>query len=300
MVPEEEEAAAGGVAYFDSDFDWAEHAATAEAQLAAIPVFVEREEEADAPGNSNASCWERFYQRHSRRGEVYKPRRYLPRAFPELERLGCRDGGGGGTPPTLLEVGCGLGSSLAAVLDCHPSVCCFGCDVSPTALELLRAKLPAQHVHRVHAFRCDVASEPAVLQAGVGGDEVGPAAIDAVLLIFTLSAIDPQRHVAVLRHLRAVLRPGSGLLLFRDYGLYDQTQLRSRRRLGERLFARQDGTLACFFTPDYFRALLQECGGWELVECKYACVRNVNRGTGQVMHRVFLHAKARAVEQGEA
>lgn len=48
MVPEEEEAAAGGVAYFDSDFDWAEHAATAEAQLAAIPVFVEREEEADA------------------------------------------------------------------------------------------------------------------------------------------------------------------------------------------------------------------------------------------------------------
>lgn len=268
------------VNYFDNDFDWPP--AGAEARLAAIPVL-------DVEGGHNqeaaAANWEAFYQRHARRADVYKVRRYLPLAFEELKLTN------GVGPRTLLEVGCGLGSSLAAILEANATVRCLACDVSPTALQLLRAKLPAQHLDRVQTFRCDVAAEPGALQAAVGGPVV-----DLAMLVFTLSAIAPGRHVAVLRNLRGVMRPGSGLLLFRDYGQYDMTQLRGRERRGERLFVRQDGTLACFLSPDALASLLEESGGWEIVECRYACVRNINRSTGQVMERVFLHAKARAVE----
>lgn len=266
------------VAYFDSDFEWPPD--FAEAQLAAIPLVE------DATGAGDTACWDSFYSLHSRRGDVYKPRRYLPLAFEELQQQQQRPGG---PPMTLLEVGCGLGSSLAAILDCNPTIRCYACDVSPTALELLRAKISSHHMERVRAFCCDVAQEPDALQAAVGG-----AVIDLALLIFTLSAIDPRHHVAVLRHLRAVMRPGS-LLCFRDYGLYDITQLRSRRRLGDCLFARQDGTLAFFFTPEHLQQVLADCGGFEVVEMKYACVCNVNRATGQAIQRVFLHAKARVV-----
>jgi SAM-dependent methyltransferase len=289
--------------YHDQDFDWAtDLAPTAEAQLAAIPTMTMDAAEAEQYEGGGAAAWELFYKQHSRRGAVYQTRRYLPKAFPELLLLlpaAATVSNGGDSPflPTvLLEVGCGLGSSLAAILECHPTVQCIAIDVSQTALQLLHAKLPVQHAARVRSFRCDVASEPAVLQAGIGiGGGGGSSLVDLALLVFTLSAIPPKQHVAVLRNLRAVMRPGSGLLLFRDYGKYDVTQLRSKRRLGERLFARQDGTLAFFFTPEYLEELLRQCGGWEVVACKYACVRNVNRGTGQVMHRVFLHAKARAV-----
>lgn len=274
------------VAYFDQDFNWASDLAPmAAAKLSAIPTVEAAEAErflAPPEGEgADGSPWEKFYKLHARSASVYKSRRYLPKAFAELLHPNA----------AVLEVGCGLGSSLAAVLERNPTARCFACDVSPTALELLRSKLPPQHADRVRTFQCDVASEPERLRTGVEG----AAPVDLALLVFTLSAIDPRRHVAVLRHLRSVLRPKSGLLLFRDYGLYDTTQLRSRLRLDGNLFARQDGTLAYFFTPEYFVELLRECCGWEVVECKYACVRNANRATGQVMDRVFLTAKARAV-----
>lgn len=276
------------VAYFDEDFAWEELAETAAPQLAAIPTLDASESESLTQASA-ADAWERFYHLHARSATVYKPRRYITSALPELLSTGPEMGA---ESPTLLEVGCGLGSSLATILEGNPAMRCFACDLSPMALQLLRTKLPAEHADRVHAFRCDIVREPAVLEAAVGG----AGALTFALLVFTLSAMEQRHHATTLRHLRHVMRPG-GLLLFRDYGLYDISQLRSRRRLDDRLFARQDGTLAFFFTPEYLAQLLAESGGWEVVENKYACVRNVNRATGQVMHRVFVHAKARAREE---
>ena len=284
--------AAGGdvVAYFDSDFAHTDLAPTAAPLLASIPTLdAAAAQQYLDPDDGAGGSWEAFYKLHARSATVYRPRNYLPLAFPELiDDQGAR---GGNRPRALLEVGCGLGSSLAAVLERNPTIRCFACDLSETALGLLRAKLPPQHADRVQPFRCDVTEQPDVLRA-----RVPEGSVDFALLIFTLSAVDPRRHVAVLRHLHAVLRPRSGMLCFRDYGLWDMTQLRSKLRLEEDLFARQDGTLSYFFSPEYFTRLLRECGGWEMMECKYACVRNVNRATGQVMDRVFLHAKARAVD----
>lgn len=115
------------------------------------------------------------------------------------------------------------------------------------------------------------------------------APADVALLVFMLSAVPPQRMALVLQLAHASLRPG-GLLLFRDYALYDLPQLRfePEAMLGKNLFRREDDTLAYFFSvPD-----IQEraaAAGFAAVECSYACVNNENRKTGEVLQRAFLH-----------
>lgn len=89
---------------------------------------------------------------------------------------------------------------------------------------------------------------------------------------------------------RQALRPG-GLLLFRDYALYDLTQLRfsGSQKVDDCLYRRSDGTLSFFFSREQYCALA-EAAGLQLVECDYACVYNTNRKTGERLERAFLHA----------
>ena len=49
--------------------------------------------------------------------------------------------------------------------------------------------------------------------------------VDVVSLVFVLSAIDPAKFATALGNVAAVLRPG-GLLIFRDYGIYDMAMFR--------------------------------------------------------------------------
>jgi hypothetical protein len=56
------------------------------------------------------------------------------------------------------------------------------------------------------------------------------------------------------------------------------------------LFERTDGTLAYYFTIEYFKQLVEESGVFSVVELEYATVQTVNRKTSSVIHRVFVHA----------
>ena len=54
---------------------------------------------------------------------------------------------------------------------------------------------------------------------------VAADSVDVVSLVFVLSAIDPVKFATALSNVAAVLRPG-GLLIFRDYGIYDMAMFR--------------------------------------------------------------------------
>lgn len=141
-------------------------------------------------------------------------------------------------------------------------------------------------------------------EAGVAAERVATHALDAsaagaalplsapadvALLIFALSAVPPERMAAVLSFAHASLRPG-GLLLLRDYGLYDLPQLRfePEAMLGRNLFRRDDSTLAYFFSTADVKERAAAVG-FRIVECRYACVNNVNRRTGKTLQRAFVH-----------
>ena len=58
----------------------------------------------------------------------------------------------------------------------------------------------------------------------------------------------PSRFLQTIQNLKACLRPG-GILFFRDYGLYDLSQIRAKqgRCIGRNFYIRGDGTCAYFF-----------------------------------------------------
>ncbi|KAJ6974737.1 tRNA N(3)-methylcytidine methyltransferase METTL6 [Populus alba x Populus x berolinensis] len=108
--------------------------------------------------------------------------------------------------------------------------------------------------------------------------------VDFVSLIFTLSAVPQKKMSSAIKECFSVLKPG-GLLLFRDYGLYDMTMLRfeQEKRVGFREYMRSDGTRSYFFCLDTVRDLF--------LELEYCCVKSVNRRKGKSMQRVWVHAK---------
>ncbi|CAA7390758.1 unnamed protein product [Spirodela intermedia] len=263
-----------------------------------------------------SEAWRSFHKRHST-GRFFKERRYLLKEFPELaaQGLSC----------CALEVGCGNGSTALPILRAGEGIVIYACDCSPDALEVAKATVEnADDIPRKDRFRaflldfslcgfprwlfcdsCQASSirSPTNCSSDVKGDlyttDHSPylegrcciGGVDFVTLVFTLSAVPFQRMPFTLAECISVLKPG-GLLLFRDYGLYDMTMLRfpPEQRAGFREYTRSDGTLSYFFSLDIVRRLFCGAGFIEL-ELEYCCVRSENRRNGKIMRRVWVHGK---------
>jgi len=119
------------------------------------------------------------------------------------------------------------------------------------------------------------------------------ACADAALLVFTLSAVQPAHMATVLRLAYESLRPG-GVLLFRDYAEFDLPMVRfeatGKQKLGDRLYQRQDGTLAYFFSVEDIGQRADDAG-FVINELKYACVHNRSHSKAglQLLKRAFVH-----------
>jgi methyltransferase-like protein 6 len=74
-------------------------------------------------------------------------------------------------------------------------------------------------------------------------DAIPEVNVDIASLIFVLSAIHPEKFLKALSAVASVMKPG-GVLVFRDYGLFDMAQIRFGRgnKLADNFYARQDGT----------------------------------------------------------
>ncbi|KAL1188151.1 hypothetical protein V5N11_003182 [Cardamine amara subsp. amara] len=252
--------------------------------------------------------WQDFHSRHSS-GKFFKERRYLLKEFPEL--VSCEENS------KLLEVGCGNGSTVIPILRGSKNITVYACDCSSEALVRTKENIDRSiaTVDNFHSFCCDFSSSqfPNWLACNhcrdnfmgkhSGGskgvdikykcslNEHCIGGVDFVTLVFTLSAVPKERMPRAIKECFAVLKPG-GLLLFRDYGLYDMTMLRfePEKCIGFREYVRSDGTLSYFFCLDTVRRLFTDAGFIE-VELENCCVKAVNRRKGKIMYRVWVHGK---------
>lgn len=312
------------VEYFSKDFDWEKLREEIENDPS-LSYHTARFDPSSSSSCSSSSTsplpekdsepWKSFHIRHST-GRFFKERRYLLKEFPELilSDTHCK----------VLEVGCGNGSTALPILRGNENITVYACDCSNEALEMakdmINANCGVSVKQRFYPFYCDFSETglPKWLSCysccgthkqkrqscSLDVEENnGPklslseksncciGGLDFVTLIFTLSALPLHKMATAVTECFSVLKPG-GLLLFRDYGLYDMTMLRFEpvQRVGFREYVRSDGTRSYFFCLDTVRNLFMGAGFTEL-ELEYCCVRSVNRRKGKNMQRVWVHGK---------
>ncbi|VDK44560.1 unnamed protein product [Anisakis simplex] len=226
-------------------------------QLREAKAKVDKQKETAVEGQKaeqlkqNASIqWDEFYSKHD--NKFFMDRNWLLTEFPELNMDGRVENNAG--PLRVLEVGCGVGNTTFPLLDscAHGQIFVYSCDYSANAIELMKKneKFDAQ---TCHAFEWDICGEPT--------DQIAANSLDFILLIYVLSAIPPEKQQKAVDNLVRLLKPG-GLVLLKDYGEYDLTQLRFKKNrfIDEKLYCRGDGTLVYFFTQNELDRLFRNAG----------------------------------------
>ena len=273
--------------------------------------------------NANAAkAWHAFYQQHQ--DNFFKDRNWLLTSFPELatpihtiptqdtqtHALPIQGNTGPDFPVVpydtdtyspshscpeaekatirILDAGCGVGNSSFPILESNssPGLFIYACDFAESAVGLVKAN-PQLNSKHLHAFVCDLSADSIDLP-------FPPSSFHFILLLFVLSAVPPSKARLVARRLSRQLKPG-GLLLFRDYGRYDMTQLRFKPGtcLEPNCYTRGDGTQAYFFTEQEVSQLFELDAGLERVQLVSDRRLQVNRGKRIKMFRVWIQAKFR-------
>ncbi|KAJ1973326.1 hypothetical protein H4R35_004177 [Dimargaris xerosporica] len=244
--------------------------ATLAKDTTAVPEFWVQKYRREAAKN-----WDKFYKRNTT--NFFKDRHWVDREFEELRYRK------GSDTKKILEVGCGVGNFIFPLLESNPGLFAYACDFSPRAVEMVKSH--AQYdTARCQAFVCDLTADEL-------SDTVPPATIDLVSMIFVLSAIPPEKMPNVIRNIYQVMAPG-GVVLFRDYGIYDAAQLRFKpgSKLDENHYVRQDGTMSYYFAQDQLEKLFTQAG-FKPVSVEYVIRKTVNKKENIDVDRVFIQAK---------
>ncbi|ENN79486.1 hypothetical protein HUJ04_013248 [Dendroctonus ponderosae] len=224
--------------------------------------------------------WDLFYKRNETR--FFRDRHWTTREFAEL--VGEHNGA---QKRVLFEVGCGVGNFIYPLIEEQLNLHILACDLSPRAIELLKNN-PLYDAGRIRAFHCDISSEQFV-------DHVESSSVDVATLIFVLSAIHPDKFAVTLQNIHKLLKPG-GLLMFRDYGLYDMAQLRFKpgNKIADNFYMRQDGTRTYFFSTQCVQELLERAG-FKVLSNEYIHRRTINRKEDVDVPRIFVQLKAQKI-----
>lgn len=220
--------------------------------------------------------WDLFYKRNATR--FFKDRHWTTREFKEL--INDRNSYSG---KVLLEVGCGVGNLIFPLLEEEPSMFVHACDLSPRAIGFVKNH-PSFSSDKINVFECDITTEEIT-------KKVEPSSVDIVTLVFVLSAIHPTKFTNSLKNLHKLLKPG-GIVLFRDYGLYDMAQLRFKagHKISENFYMRQDGTRSYYFSIEFLKDLFTEAG-FDIISSDYVHRRTVNKKENLDVPRIFVQGK---------
>ena len=185
----------------------------------------------------------------------------------------------------VLEVGCGVGNTTLPLLGLNPELQIWCCDFSDNAIQILRKKSEFD-LNRCKGFVSDITRDSLASETGV-------ECMDLCLMVFVLSAIAPAKMLDALRNVAATLRSG-GVVLFRDYALYDMAQLKmaepKKHKISENFYVRKDGTSAYYFRQDELISLFNN-SGFDVVSCDLHRRAVVNRKEETTMHRRWIQAR---------
>nr|XP_054767439.1 tRNA N(3)-methylcytidine methyltransferase METTL6-like [Lytechinus pictus] len=220
--------------------------------------------------------WDLFYKRNST--NFFKDRHWTTREFEELMSEGEE-----GKQKSLLEVGCGVGNTVYPLLDTSPDIFIHCCDFSPRAVQFVKEH-SSFNPALINAFQCDVTCDDLT-------NHIAASSVDMATMFFVLSAIHPDKMLQSIQNIHRVICPG-GLVLFRDYGLYDHAMLRFSKghKLNENFYVRQDGTRAYYFSTDLLSDIFLKAG-FDVVINEYVHRETVNKKEGLSVPRVFVQSK---------
>eukprot|EP00956_Cyclotella_meneghiniana_P016038 scaffold25098_cov64-Cyclotella_meneghiniana.AAC.1 len=208
---------------------------------------------------------------------------------------------------TVIDVGCGIGNgTLLNIMAIQQMKMGYGESKSDCEPEKSLPKCPNLRVHFVDASREAVTrliSDPRYnyVESGHGdctttshhvldistpefpaASKELPSSADIALLVFTLSSLGPYQHPHThptsklqyaLRNIASALKPG-GVVLFRDFGRYDDDQLQLSSSYGSQIcdnfYFRDDdtGTAVYFFDLEEVRELFTTAG-FEVIQLEY-------------------------------
>ncbi|KAF5307300.1 hypothetical protein FQR65_LT07016 [Abscondita terminalis] len=188
--------------------------------------------------------WDLFYKRNETR--FFKDRHWTTREFSELLNDNCNHDS---ESRIIFEVGCGVGNFLFPLLEEKLNFFIYACDFSPRAVEFVKSNA-LYNEEFLKAFVADITADDIF-------DVIENDTVDIVTLVFVLSAIHPEKFLTALKNVRRVLKQG-GVVLFRDYGIYDMAQLRFKpgNKIAENFYMRQDGTRSYYFSIDLLKDYL--------------------------------------------
>lgn len=242
--------------------------------------------------NKAGTFWHQFYQRNST--HFYKDRHYLHIVFPDLAPVCCSSSPNDSVAPLrLLEVGCGVGNAVLPLLEINVNLAAHAIDFAKSAIDILKTNeyctkninvdTDGNTIPRLTASVCDIVRDELP-------QDVVPGSMDFVLCMFVMSALSPIHQQETFCKLLSCLKPG-GKLLMRDYGRYDEAQLRFNKgsKLADNFYVRQDGTCAYYFDVDELKRMVENAGG-ECEECSYILRQYANRGQKMARRRVWVHA----------
>jgi len=189
-----------------------------------------------------AKYWDNFYKTNA--SNFFKNRKWLHLEFPELVAAAEPSAG----RRTVVEVGCGAGNAIFPLLsqNRNPELRIHAFDYSSHAVKLVQQNVlytsPPCGAITAAVWDLSSTSPPPGL---------APRSADILVLVFVLSALHPSEWPRAISNIAQILKPG-GLVLMRDYGRHDLTQLRFKagRLLDENLYIRGDSTRVYFFELD--------------------------------------------------
>ncbi|XP_058451588.1 tRNA N(3)-methylcytidine methyltransferase METTL6 [Malaya genurostris] len=226
--------------------------------------------------------WDLFYKRNEDR--FFKDRHWTTREFEELLADGIDSSSNG--VKALLEIGCGVGNLIFPLIeDGHRDYFIYACDFSPRAVDLVKRHNLYDEQYMM-AFTCDITTDQAF-------ETLRESSLDIVTLVFVLSAIHPEKFATVIGNIFRLVKPG-GVVLFRDYGLYDMAQLRFKpgHKIAENFYMRQDGTRSYYFDENEVGDLFRNAG-FETIVNSYIHRRTINPKENIDVARIFVQGKFR-------